>query len=126
MDSSTSRTDPLRIYAWMLCALVLPGEAATLLLTDKYWPQGMDEFAFVACMLAITMRPLTSFRLTLMFGTWWFMFGSLYTMFFSRLDPHCGQGERLAGLLVFMTACVIGAVWTYQRQQKLSASKHSI
>ena len=121
MNATPSR-DALRIYTWVLCALVFAGETATLLLTDKYWPQGMDEFAFVACMLAITGCPLTSTRLTLMFGSWCFLFGSLYTMFFSRIDPHGGTGERLGGLLVLMTACVIGAVWTHRRQQQLSAA----
>jgi hypothetical protein len=120
--STTSSRDGLRIYTWVLCAIAFVGEAATLALTNKYLPQGMDEFAFVACMLVLTLKPLTPTRLTLMFGAWWFMVGSLYTMFFSRLDPHGGSGERLAGLVIFMAACVIGAAWTYRRQQPLPRS----
>jgi hypothetical protein len=50
-----------------------------------------------------------------MFGAWCFLFGSLYTMLFSRLDPLGGSGERLPGLLILMAACVAGAVWSYRR-----------
>lgn len=116
-DTPVRRLDPLRLYVWVLCTSVFAGEAATLLLTDKFWPQGMDEFLFVACMLSLTARPLTASRLTLMLGAWCFLFGSLYSMLFSRLDPHGGTGERLAGLVILMAACVLGALWTLRRQR---------
>lgn len=109
------RLDPLRLYIWALCAIVFAGEAATLLLTDKYWPQGMDEFFFVACLLILSSRQLNAHRMFLIFGVWCFLFGSLYTMFFSRIDPHGGNGERLAGLLILMAACATGALWTWRR-----------
>lgn len=109
--------DYLRIYVWVLCTLVVIGESLTLILTTKYWPQGMDELAFSLSLFALTARPLNTKRLTLMFGSFWFLFGSLYTMFFSRLDPNGGTGERLAGLLVLMAACLVGAVWTLRRLQ---------
>jgi hypothetical protein len=107
--------DYLRIYVWVLCTVVVIGESLTLLLTSKYWPQGMDELAFSLSLFVLTARSLTTQRLTLMFGAFWFLFGSLYTMFFSRLDPNGGTGERLAGLLVLMAACLVGAVWTFHR-----------
>jgi hypothetical protein len=115
------RLDPLRLYCWVLCAVVFAGEAATLLLTDKFWPQGMDEFFFAGCLLLISARPLTTQRLTLIFGVCCFLFGSLYTMFFSRIDPHGGSGERLAGLLILMAACALGACWSYRRQRQAAA-----
>jgi hypothetical protein len=51
-----------------------------------------------------------------MVGAWCFLFGSLYTMLFSRLDPHGGSGERLGGLILLMAACLIGAAWTLRRR----------
>ncbi len=114
-NSTPNRRDPLRIYVWVLCTVVVIGESLTLLLTQKYWPQGMDEFAFALTLLVLCARPLDTQRLSLMFGTWWFLFGSLYTMFFSRLDPHGGTGERLGGLLALMAACLVGAAWTWRR-----------
>ena len=107
--------DYLRIYVWVLCTVVVLGESLTLLLTNKYWPQGMDELAFSLSLFVLTARPLDAKRLTLMFGSFWFLFGSLYTMFFSRLDPNGGTGERLAGLLVLMASCLVGAAWSYRR-----------
>jgi hypothetical protein len=116
MHTTTPATrDYLRIYVWVLCTVVVIGESLTLLLTKKYWPQGMDELAFSLSLFILTARPLTTQRLTLMFGAFLFLFGSLYTMFFSRLDPNGGTGERLAGLLVLMAACLVGAVWTLRR-----------
>jgi len=107
--------DYLRIYVWVLCTVVVIGETLTLLLTNKYWPQGMDELAFSLSLFLLTARPLDATRLTLMFGSFWFLFGSLYTMFFARLDPNGGSGERLAGLLVLMASCLVGAAWSYRR-----------
>lgn len=118
ITTTSSARDPLRIYVWTLCLVVFIGESLTLLLTNKYWPQGMDEFAFCAAMLALTWRPLTTVRLTLILATWAFLFGSLYTMLFSRLDPNGGTGERLVGLVLLMAACVLGAVWTFKRHQR--------
>lgn len=113
------RLDPLRLYVWIVCVIVFTGESATLLLTNKFWPQGMDELFFVACLLILSVRPLNALRLTLMFGAWCFLFGSLYTMLFSRLDPVGGSGERLPGLIILMVACLIGALWTLRRQWRL-------
>lgn len=117
MNTSTNRrNDPLRIYVWVLCAAVFGGESAVLLTTDKYWPQGMDEMAFCFAMLALAWRPLSPARLVGMIGGFWFLFGSLYTMLFSRLDPHFGaKAERIGGLLVLMAACSIGAWWAARR-----------
>lgn len=117
MTSPTNhRIDPLRIYVWLLCTLVFGGESFVLLTTDKYWPQGMDEMAFCATMLALAWRPLTRARLVGMIGGFCFLFGSLYTMLFSRLDPHFGaKAERLGGLLVLMAACALGAWWAARR-----------
>lgn len=107
--------DYLRIYVWVLCTVVVIGESLTLLLTNKYWPQGLDELAFSLALFVLTSRPLDATRLTLMFGSFWFLFGSLYTMYFSRVDPSGGTGERLAGLLVLMASCLVGSGWTYRR-----------
>lgn len=121
------RLDPLRLYTWTLCAIVIAGEAATLLLTDKFWPQGMDEFIFAVSLLILSARPLDGRRLFLMFGVWCFLFGSLYTMFFSRIDPHGGSGERLAGLLILMAATAAGALWTWRRvKQPLGVATNCI
>ena len=120
--STPTKHDPLRIYTWVLCTLIFVGEALTLLMTDKFWPQGMDEFMACASLLALTARPLTRQRLGLMMAPWWYLFGSTYTMFFSRIDyAHGGQGERLGGLLAIMTICAVGGIWTYRRQQLLGA-----
>jgi hypothetical protein len=115
--TNAAARDYLRIYVWVLCTIVVIGESLTLLLTNKYWPQGMDELAFSLSLFVLTARPLTTQRLTLMFGSFWFLFGSLYTMFFSRLDPNGGTGERMAGLLVLMAGCLVGAAWSYRRLQ---------
>jgi hypothetical protein len=118
MSNDAERRDYLRIYTWVLVALVLVGESATLILTNKYFPQGMDEFAFVVWMVVVTSRPLNTTRLGLMFGGYLFLFGSLYTMLFSRLDPNGGTGERIPGLIILMAACVVGAIWAYRRHQQ--------
>ena len=115
MQRDAGSRDPLRVYVFVLCAVVVTGEALVLATTDKFWPQGMDELAFAAAMLALAARALSPARLMLMLGAWCFLFGSLYTMLFSRLDPHGGSGERLGGLVVLMVACLVGAVWTWRR-----------
>lgn len=114
--------DFLALYARTLAAVIVVGEALVLARTDKYWPQGMDEFAFAAALMSLASRPLTEARLSLMLAAWCFLFGSLYTMLFSRLDPHGGSGERLAGLVLLMAACVAGAAWTWQRLAKALAA----
>lgn len=121
---STHRIDPLRVYVWLLCTLVFAGESYVLLTTDKYWPQGMDEMAFCATLLTLTWRPLSAPRLVGMIGSFGFLFGSLYTMFFSRLDPHFGtKAERLGGLLALMLACAIGAWWAARRLRQAARSE---
>lgn len=114
------RFDPLRVYLWLLCTMVLGGESYVLLTTDKYLPQGMDEMAFCTTMLALTWRPLTSSRMVGMIAGFCFLLGSLYTMLFLRLDPHFGaKAERIVGIMVLMVACMVGAVWTLHRLRRI-------
>lgn len=120
MDHAASNNhDWLRYYAWAVSALILVGESATLASTDKFLPLGADDLAFGLSMLALTARSLDLRRLGLMCGAWCFEFGSLYTTYFTRIDPHGGTGERLAALLILMALSAIGAIWTFRRLRLL-------
>lgn len=115
VSAGARRHDPLRIFALAMAALILAGETATLVLTDKFWPLGADDLAIAIGMAALCLRPLERARLVLMLGAWCFELGSLYTTFFTRIDPHGGSGERLGALIVLMGASALGLVWTLRR-----------
>lgn len=118
-NASANNLDWLRLYTWAVAALILVGESATLARTDKFWPLGADDLCFGLLMIGLTARSLDPRRLGLMFGAWSFEFGSLYTTYFTRIDPHGGTGERLAGLLILMALSAIGAIGTFRRLRLL-------
>jgi hypothetical protein len=99
-----------RYYNLAFVALLGIGETWVLATTDKYWPLSLDDYAGLAVLLWCTLLLQGARRYLGCALAYAVMFGNLYAMLFTRLDPMHGSGERIGALIVLLVFVATGGL----------------
>ncbi len=105
-------------YAAFVAVLLIVGETWVVLSTSKYWPLSIDDYIACSGLIICAIAIKNAQHLPWLMGIWMFMFGNIYAMLFSRLDPVSGTGERielLIGLLGIIFIGIVSSTYTWRK-----------
>ncbi len=105
-------------YSLIFALALIIGETLVVLKTNKYWPLSLDDYIAAAALIAVIILAQSKEKMIMFLPVIWsFICGNLYAMLFTRLDPVTGSGERIALLVIALSAALVGlfsaamAVW---------------
>jgi hypothetical protein len=91
-----------KLYCFISAACLALGETWFVVMTDKYPPLWLDDYLAAAAMLVSASLWQRSYGPALTFACWAFVFGNLYAMLFTRLEP-INPPDRPWALLAILT-----------------------
>lgn len=95
--------EKFRYYSLISALCLILGESYFVVTTNKYAPLYFDDYLIASCLLLVTTRLHKSPAYpALLLGCWGFIFGNLYAMLFTRLEPLNTPGRpwKLLAVLV--------------------------
>lgn len=110
-----------RYYNLAFVALLGIGETWVLATTDKYWPLSLDDYAGLAVLLWCTLLLHGAGKYLGCALAYAVMFGNLYAMLFTRLDPLHGSGERIGALIVLLALVACGCLMSLRGHSNLTS-----
>jgi hypothetical protein len=109
-----------RLYSFISAIGIILGESYFIFTTNKFLPLWLDDYFIAMCMLfALYIKDAVASR-ALVFASWTFIFGNLYAMLFSRLEPINPEGRpwMLLAILVVWAFISSGVAFLHVIKKK--------
>lgn len=113
-----------RLYCLLSAIGLIIGESWFVFMTDKFVPLWIDDYFIAGIMLVAVYYWSRNFGPALAFASWTFIFGNLYAMLFTRLEPINPEGRPWLLLAILVVWALISACLAFLQVVKASEQPH--